>query len=87
MRSLNLSNFAADFLTTLESKQSRQIWNKIVSLMKDARPNDSIDLDGEFFRTSIGEFRIVYKFDKSILYIVLVGRRNDDEIYKQFKRR
>jgi mRNA interferase RelE/StbE len=87
VRSLNLSNFAADFLTTLESKQSRQIWNKIVSLMKDARPNDSIDLDGEFFRTSIGEFRIVYKFDKSILYIVLVGRRNDDEIYKQFKRR
>ena len=37
---LNLSNEAAGFLTALEAKQARQIWNKIVGLMKDPTPAD-----------------------------------------------
>ncbi len=87
MKNLNLSNEAAGFLTALEAKQARQIWNKIVALMKDPRPADSIDLGEGFFRTSIGEYRIAYKFDSTTLYVDLVAKRNDDEIYKRLKRR
>lgn len=87
MKNLNLSNQAAGFLTSLEAKQARQLWNKIVALMKDPRPNDSIHLGEGFFRTSIGEFRIAYKFDDITLYVDLVAKRNDNEIYKLLKRR
>ena len=86
MRNLNLSNDAAGFVTSLEAKQARQVWNKIVALMKDPRPNDSIDLGEGFFRTSIGEFRIAYRFDDKTLSVIIVGKRNDDEIYKRLKR-
>jgi len=86
VRNLNLSNDAAGFVTSLEAKQARQVWNKIVALMKDPRPNDSIDLGEGFFRTSIGEFRIAYRFDDKTLSVIIVGKRNDDEIYKRLKR-
>ena len=86
MRKLNLSNQAADFLTSLEAKQARQLWNKIVALMKEARPADSITLGEGVFRASAGEFRIAYKFDDIALYVNVVGKRNDDEIYKRLKR-
>jgi mRNA interferase RelE/StbE len=87
VRNLNLSTAAAGFLTALEAKQVGQVWNKIVALMKDPRPNDSIDLGKVFFRTSVGEYRIAYKFDKITLHVDLIAKRNDDEIYKRLKRR
>lgn len=85
MLKLDLTKSAADYLTALEAKQARQCWNKIVSLMKDPRPNDSIDIGEEYFRTDIGERRIVYRFDALCLYIAVVRNRNDGEVYKQFK--
>ena len=87
MRNLNLSSDAAGFLTGLEAKQSRQLWNKIVALMKNARPNDSLDIGNGRFRTSVGEFRIVYGFDDTTLYVSVVGKRNDDNVYKQAARK
>lgn len=85
MRKLNLTKDAADYLTNLEAKQSRQVWNKIVSLMKDSRPNDSIDIGENYFRTDVGERRIVYRFDEECIYIFVVGNRNDGEVYKRYR--
>lgn len=85
MLKLDLTKVAADFLTGLEAKQARQCWNKIVSLMREPRPNDSIDIGEGFFRTDIGERRIVYRFDAQFVYIVIVGNRNDDQVYRQFR--
>lgn len=85
MRKLNLTKDAADYLTNLEAKQSRQVWNKIVSLMKDSRPNDSIDIGENYFRTDVGERRIVYRFDEECIYILVVGNRNDGEVYKRYR--
>lgn len=85
MLKLDLTKDAADYLTGLEAKQARQCWNKIVALMKDPRPNDSIDIGEGYFRTDIGERRIVYRFDAQCLYIAVVGNRNDGEVYKKFK--
>ncbi len=35
-----------------------------------------------------GEYRIVYRFDvdADLVEVILVGKRNDDEVYKQLKR-
>lgn len=87
MRNLNLSNDAANFVTGLEAKQARQVWNKIVALMKDARPHDSIDIGEGRFRADIGEHRIVYSFNDTTLNVSVVGKRNDDEVYKKLKRK
>ncbi len=85
MRKLDLTKDAADYLAQLEAKQARQVWNKVVALMKDPRPNDSIDIGEGYFRTDIGERRIVYRFDADCIFIAVVGNRNDGEVYRQFK--
>ncbi len=87
MRKLDLTKDSADYLTGLEAKQARQVWNKIVALMKDPRPNDSIDIGENFFRSDIGERRIVYRFDDNCVYIAVVGNRNDGDVYKQFRKK
>ncbi|MBS1958376.1 MAG: hypothetical protein JST80_02795 [Bdellovibrionales bacterium] len=37
-------------------------------------------------RVDVGEYRIIYIVEGDVLKIALVGKRNDDEIYKQLKR-
>jgi mRNA interferase RelE/StbE len=39
------------------------------------------------YRVDSGEYRIVYRFDveADVIQILLVGKRNDDEVYKQLK--
>jgi mRNA interferase RelE/StbE len=60
---------------------------KILSLLTEPIPADSQQLRGfgDYRRTDIGEFRIVYRFDDEALIVSLVGKRNDDEIYKRLK--
>jgi len=51
-------------------------------------PPDSASLHGykDYFRVDVGEFRVVYKFDAKVVYIIIVGKRNDDEVYKRLDR-
>lgn len=86
---LSYSRDAVKFLIELEAKQHRQINNKILLLIQDPLPNDSAELRGfsGLYRVDSGEFRIVYKFDAKVLYVILIGRRNDDQIYKQLTRK
>ena len=76
------------FLKKLPSKQKRQVSEKIQNLLTDPFSNDSQSLKGnrDFFRVSIGEYRICYTIIAETLIIAMVGKRNDDEIYKKFKR-
>jgi mRNA interferase RelE/StbE len=88
VRKLSLSNDSDKFLERLDAKQFKQVVRKILSLASDATPPDSIKLEGsDYRRTDQGEFRIVYKFDADTVYIVLVGKRNDDEVYARAKRK
>jgi len=84
---LDLTKDAGEFLVEREAKQSRQIWNKIIGLMKDPFPNDSAAVKGYpgYFRANIGEFRIIYKADKECLWVLIIDKRNDDEVYKRLK--
>ena len=87
MRKLALSKNVAGFLGDLQAKQFKQVLGKILSLLSDPAPADSQPLKGflDLRRTDIGEFRIVYRFDDNTAAISLVGKRNDDEVYKKLR--
>jgi mRNA interferase RelE/StbE len=79
-----------DFLQGLQPKIALQITKKVMALNLDPKPNDSKSLTGysNIYRVDSGEYRIVYRFDAPAdrVTILLVGKRNDDEVYKQLKR-
>jgi mRNA interferase RelE/StbE len=75
-------------LSKLPTKQKNQIAVKIKELRKNGHGVDSIPLKGGvWYRADIGEYRIIYDIkDENLLVIPLVGKRNDDEIYKKLRR-
>jgi mRNA interferase RelE/StbE len=79
-----------DFLQGLQPKIAAQIAKKILSLNVDPLPTDSKQLKGypSFYRVDSGEYRIVYRFKpkEDLVEIILVGKRNDDEVYKKLER-
>jgi mRNA interferase RelE/StbE len=79
-----------DFLQGLQPKLAAQIAKKILSLNVDPLPTDSKQLKGYpgFYRVDSGEYRIVYRFKpkEDLVEIILVGKRNDDEVYKKLER-
>lgn len=79
-----------DFLKGLQPKIAAQIAKKVLALNVEPRLIDSKELTGYpgYYRVDSGEYRIVYRFkpDEDLVEIVLVGKRNDDEVYKQLKR-
>ena len=40
----------------------------------------------DFRRADIGEYRIIYRLEAGVVKVALVGKRNDDEVYRRFKR-
>ena len=89
MLNVNLSRQASKFLKKLPAKQARQIATKIMELRANPNVHDSIQLKGypEYRRTDIGEYRIIYNVDNDILNIFVIGKRNDDEVYKIFQQK
>lgn len=88
MRKLEITDKAFDFVKELPPKQFKQVNLAIYDLIKNPRPNDSKKLRGypNYFRKDVGEYRIIYRFDSENIYIALIGKRNDDEVYKQMRR-
>ena len=88
MRKLDLTHDALGFLKTLPPKQFRQIVTTAFELMANPEPQDTKTLAGyEYRRADVGEYRIVYRFDRDFLYVALIGKRNDSDIYKRLKRK
>ena len=85
---LDINKKVDDFLEKLPEKHFKQVYTSILNLGKDCRPHDSSKLHGydDLFRVDIGEYRVIYSFNDEVVYIHLVGKRNDDEAYKKFKR-
>jgi len=86
---LDISRSALKFLKRLQQpKQYKQIASKIFELQRDPMPPDSKHLSGypSYFRVDSGEYRIIYTKTDSVIQIAVVGKRNDDEVYKQMKR-
>ncbi|MEZ5691601.1 MAG: type II toxin-antitoxin system RelE/ParE family toxin [Rickettsiales bacterium] len=80
---------AKKFIAKIPNKHARQILTKIYQLQTNPKLQDSKQLQGYdnvYLRTDSGEYRIIYRYTEDILYIILIGKRNDDEVYKKLKR-
>jgi len=84
MLKLLVSKKAQKFLDDLPPKQFRQIMKKVFALLENPRPHDSEELRGyPFLRNDVGEYRIIYDVQGDTLRLILVGKRNDAEMYRQ----
>ena len=85
-----LSKDSKKFIEKLTAKHAKQIVIKIKELGFTPYPNDSKKLKGiqtEYYRVDVGEFRIIYEIKEENILILLVGKRNDNEVYNRFKRK
>ena len=88
MYAINLSRQAAAFLESLPAKQARQIAERLQSLANDpqALPSELLKGYSPMRRLRAGEYRIIYTVDEQTLQVRLIGKRNDDDIYKALER-
>ncbi len=87
MLEINLGKRAEKYLRTLPKKHARQVSLKLFELQRDPEPNDSKELaHSAFRRADIGEHRIVYTFSATTLLVPLIGKRNDDDVYRRLRR-
>lgn len=86
---LELTNDARSFLADLPSKQYKQVVVKILELQRNPYPPEAKHLSGlkDYRKIASGEFRIVYTVVAETVRIALVGKRNDDEIYRILQRK
>jgi mRNA interferase RelE/StbE len=86
---LDLSKSASDFLGDLQPKQFKQVAVKIHDLLRDPFPQDTKHLSGYpgYRRIDAGEFRMCYTVVGEIIRVVVVGKRNDDAVYKEMERK
>jgi mRNA interferase RelE/StbE len=84
MLKLLISKKAQKFLDKLPPKQFRQIVKKVFALLEEPGPHDSEELRGyPFLRNDVGEYRVIYDVQGDTLRLILVGKRNDAEVYRQ----
>jgi len=87
MLRLNLTNAALSFLDDLPAKQFKQLVNAIFNLLKNPTPQDSSLLkDYPYRRVDFGEYRIVYQVQAENLQVLVISKRNDDDVYKKLSR-
>jgi len=63
---------------------------KIIELCSNPTPQDAKMLkgtSGDFWRVDAGEYRIIYRLEDDVLKVPLIGKRNDDEVYREMRRR
>lgn len=88
MLTIKLSKRADKALGKIPAKQAKQIALRIKQLADDPEALPTVELKGyaPWRRAKSGEYRIIYKIDGDILRVALVGKRNDDEIYRLIER-
>jgi len=88
MLTIRLSKRADKALTKIPVKQARQIAGRIKELAENPEALQSVELKGyaPWRRVKSGEYRIIYQIEGDELLIALIGKRNDDEIYRLIER-
>jgi mRNA interferase RelE/StbE len=86
---LDLSKSAREFLGHLQAKQFKQVAGKIHDLLGAPFPQDAKHLSGYpgYRRIDAGEFRMCYTVVNEVIRVVVVGKRNDDAVYKELERK
>jgi mRNA interferase RelE/StbE len=86
---ISLQDKALKFVKALAPKQAKQIFVKLFELTENPKPHDSQKLKGfkeDIYRVTSGEFRIAYKISENTINVIIIGKRNDDEIYEKLSR-
>ena len=88
MLKVKLTKQAENFLSKIPAKHANQISKRILALQENPESLQTIELQGisPFRRLKSGEYRIVYKIEDGVIYIPIIGKRNDDEVYDMLKR-
>jgi mRNA interferase RelE/StbE len=88
MRKLALNKPVLKELEDLPPKQYRQVVSAILDLLADPFLHYSKALEGTpYRRLAIGEYRVVYRADEAYVHVVVAGKRNDDEVYRNLRQR
>ena len=68
--------------------RARQVAGRIKQLASDPEALPTVELKGyaPWRRAKSGEYRIIYQIAGDSLRVALVGKRNDDEIYRLVER-
>ncbi len=87
-RKLDVRSVVVKELKNLPTKHFRQVTLAVLGLLENATPHDSASLVGHpsWRRIDVGEYRVIYHFDADTVYVTLVGKRNDAEVYKLLRR-
>lgn len=89
MKKLNITKSAAKFWASLDAKQYKQVGTSVVELLIDSTPHDSTQLKGAKNgerRRDVGEYRIIYASTADEVDVLVIGKRNGDEVYEDWKR-
>lgn len=87
MLKIQITKQVRKFLEKLPTKQALQLKNKLQELQTNPFLADSRMLIGynNLRRVTMGEYRIIYSVENDILFVSLIGKRNDAEVYKRLK--
>jgi mRNA interferase RelE/StbE len=91
MMQLKFTKDALKFVQSLDAKQYKQVVATVLGLVTNQNPHDSSGLSGAKNgekRVDIGEYRIIYAVDPDaeIVEVLVIGKRNGDEVYKKWER-
>jgi mRNA interferase RelE/StbE len=88
MLNLSLSKRAKEFLEELPKKQYKQVTSRTLDLLREPRPQDRRPIKGAqgYYRIDVGEYRVVYRFDTSLVSVAFIDSRNDDRVYDRLER-
>lgn len=69
-----------------DQRIAKQIKIKLLALLQEPQPQESLKMVGnpEYLRVRVGKYRIIYRFDETMLYIVLIAKR--EIVYEEFAR-
>lgn len=86
MYTIILAKGVTDFLDNIPKKHGRKIVAKIDLLAQDPTQVPTVQLSGfpHLKRAKSGEYRIIFQIVEDVIeiHILRVGKRNDDEVYK-----
>jgi len=86
---LTMTKQALKAAKKLDAKQFRQVLSAVLGLIENSEPHDSQILRGASRgerRIDIGEYRVIYAVQDDVIEVLVIGARNDDDVYKIWER-
>lgn len=87
MLEIRADKAVTEFISTVPAKHAEQLVRKMEMLQVRPYPPNSKLLKGiRMYRVRSGVYRIIYRVEEEVVHIYLIGKRNDDEVYRLLNR-